>query len=222
MTDERLVRGIVVAFDDLADPHTPDYLEAAIEHASSRPQRPVWTFPGRWFPLEVTTRPVPTPALPWRQIGAFALIALLIVAALAVYVDRDPRLPEPFGLAANGLIAFVDEGDIYVSNSIDASPQLVIGGSAVDREVQVSRDGRLNSVPPRTGRWPAPPDRGNRWCKCPSAHPARSTTSRADSWSPDGSAIAIAREVGEYAVISIVATDGSGAEVDARHRGQFP
>ena len=54
--DPRFDRVLPGLFDELADARTPDYLEAAIERASSRPQRPAWTFPGRWLPMEITTR----------------------------------------------------------------------------------------------------------------------------------------------------------------------
>jgi dipeptidyl aminopeptidase/acylaminoacyl peptidase len=210
MTDERLMRSLGAAFDDLAAARTPDYLEAAIERASSKPQRPSWTFPGRWLPMDVATRPVPTPTLPWRQIGAFALIALLLVAALAVYVGSRPRLPEPFGLAANGLIAFVDEGDIYVSDSIEASPRVLIGGSAVDSEVQVSRDGRSIAFLRELGDGMHLLTAGidGAGVRRLTIDPLHNVTRR--SWSPDGSAIAVAHEVDGFPVISIVATDGSG------------
>jgi hypothetical protein len=211
MTDERLMRSMGAAFEDLAAARTPDYLEAAIERASSLPQRPAWTFPERWLPMDVATRPVPTPTFPSRQIGAFALIALLIVAALAVYVGSRPRLPEPFGLAANGLIAFVDEGDIYVSDSIDASPRILIGGSALDSEVQVSRDGRsiafLREFDDGLHLLVAGIDGAD--VRRLTIDPLHYVTRR--SWSPDGRAIAVAHEVGGFPVISIVATDASGA-----------
>ena len=44
---DRVLAGL---FDELADARTPDYLEAAIEHASSRPQRPVVDVPRKVAP----------------------------------------------------------------------------------------------------------------------------------------------------------------------------
>jgi len=47
----RLERNLPGLFDELAEATFPDYLEAAIERASSNSQRPVWTFPARWLPM---------------------------------------------------------------------------------------------------------------------------------------------------------------------------
>ena len=54
---------------------TPDYLEAAIERASSRPQRPAWTFAGRWLPMDLVTTRVPSTRAPMRALGVLLLIA---------------------------------------------------------------------------------------------------------------------------------------------------
>jgi hypothetical protein len=62
----RLERNLPGLFDELADARTPDYLEDAIERASSNSQRPAWTFPARWLPMEIVTTRVPTTRLPWR------------------------------------------------------------------------------------------------------------------------------------------------------------
>ena len=78
----RLERDLPAMFDELAAPRTPDYLEAAIERASSRSQRPAWTFPERWLPMDIVTRPV-DPRSPMRAIGILALIGVLIAAGLA-------------------------------------------------------------------------------------------------------------------------------------------
>ena len=60
MTEQtRFDRVLPGLFDELADARTPDYLEAAIERASSRPQRPAWTYPGRWLAMQITTEALP-------------------------------------------------------------------------------------------------------------------------------------------------------------------
>ena len=114
----RVDRALPGLFDQLAEARTPDYLEAAIERASSRPQRPAWTFAGRWLPVELTTARVPATRSPMRQLGVLALIALLVAAALAVYIGaHQQRLPAPFGLARNGVIAYVTpSGDVAVAD----------------------------------------------------------------------------------------------------------
>src|SRR5688500_5132623 len=92
----RVERSLPALFEEVAQARTPDYLEAAIERASSRPQRPEWTFPERWLPMEIATTRVPVTRLPWRQLAVLALIALTIATAAAVYVgSQTPRLPAP-------------------------------------------------------------------------------------------------------------------------------
>ena len=63
-------RTLARLFDEVADARTPDYLEAAIERASSRPQRPGWTFPERWLPMaDIASRQTIAPRLPWRAMA---------------------------------------------------------------------------------------------------------------------------------------------------------
>ena len=84
MNDQRFDRALPALFVELASASTPDYLETAIERASSRPQRPAWTYPGRWLPVDITTQAAPAARMPWRQLGILALIGLLLaVAAVA-------------------------------------------------------------------------------------------------------------------------------------------
>lgn len=143
MTDERLVRSLGAAFDDLAAARTPDYLEAAIERASSGPQRPAWTFPERWIPMaDIASRSAFAPRLPWRPIVvALLTLALLVGAALAFVGSQQRRLPAPFGPAANGLIPFAQGGDIHVGDPATGESRLLIGGPTTDELPQFSPDG---------------------------------------------------------------------------------
>ena len=92
---------------------TPAYLEAAIERASSRPQRPAWTFPGRSIPMQIATRAAPAARAPWRR-SAFSPSSPSSSPSrptrTSAPVDRSPRLP--FGPAGNGVIALERDGDI--------------------------------------------------------------------------------------------------------------
>ena len=130
-------------FDDLADARTPDYLDAAIERASARPQRPSWTFPERWLPMELVSTRVPTTRMPWRQLGVLALIALLLGALLAVYIgSQTPRLPAPFGPAANGDVVTSVDGDIVRLNPSTGASKPIVSGPAFDSWAKVSPDGQ--------------------------------------------------------------------------------
>jgi Tol biopolymer transport system component len=138
----RIERALPVLFDQLAEARTPDYLEAAIEHASSSSQRPAWTFPERWIPMQLVTARVPTTRVPWRQLGVLALIALLLATAIAVYVgSQQDRLPPPFGPAANGQVVYALAGDIYAADPATGQARAIVTGPETDVMPQLSRDG---------------------------------------------------------------------------------
>ena len=130
-------------FAELADARTPDYLEAAIERASSQSRRPAWTYPGRWLPMQITTQAAPVARMPWRQVGVLALIGLLIALAIAaVYVGSQlRRLPDPVGPAGNGVIALAKGGDIYVADRPGGDLRPLVTGPEDDSDPMFSPDG---------------------------------------------------------------------------------
>jgi hypothetical protein len=138
----RMERGLPRLFDELADARTPDYLDAAIEHASARPQRPSWTFPERWLPVELVSQRATFARTPWRQLGVLALIALVLSVALAVYIgSHQAHLPAPFGPAGNGFIPFAKAGDIYVGDPVSGAARMLVGGPESDQSPVTSPDG---------------------------------------------------------------------------------
>jgi len=95
---------------------TPDYRDDLVRQFAGVRQRPAWAFPGRWLPMELTTARVPTARLPMRQLGVLALIAILLAAALAVYVGtHQQKLPPPFGVARNGAFRAYSHGSSIVA-----------------------------------------------------------------------------------------------------------
>jgi Tol biopolymer transport system component len=121
---------------------TPVYRDDLVQQVARTQQRPAWTFPGRWLPMELVTTRVPATRLPMRQLGVLALIAILLVAALAAYVgSQQTRLPEPFGLAGNGVIAFSKDGDIHTVDLATGISTPVIDGPDADRRPNFSSDG---------------------------------------------------------------------------------
>ncbi len=127
---DRFDRRFADALDDLASP-IPDYFEDALAVALSRPQRPAWTFPERWIPMStLTRRSVLVPGVPWRTIGILlALLALLVAGAVISIGLRPDRTPAPpFGLAANGLIAYASDGDLYSRDLVTGAEELFVGG----------------------------------------------------------------------------------------------
>lgn len=91
--------------------------------------------------MDFVTERVSTPRVPWRALGALALIALLIATAVAAYVGSQARLPAPFGVARNGLIAYDADGDIFAADPETGATKAIVAGPETDRAPVLSRDG---------------------------------------------------------------------------------
>ena len=144
MTNERhLERDLPSILGDLAIGSFPDYIDDVLATTAQRRQRPAWTFPERWIPMAVVTRrPVLASSFPWRTLGVLALLALLIAASVAIYAgSQQPRLPAPFGPAANGVVAYAQQGDIYVADPSTGRATAISSGPETDLRPIFSPDG---------------------------------------------------------------------------------
>jgi dipeptidyl aminopeptidase/acylaminoacyl peptidase len=98
-----------------------------------------------------TLERVPTRPIPWRTIGLLAVIALLGAALVVTTVGSGPRRPAPFGLAANGLVAYEQAGGIF---SMDPSTGEQVGlatGPQGAHDPRWSLDGTRLAFIRRTG-----------------------------------------------------------------------
>ena len=120
---------------------SPDYLALVLNRTATTRQRPAWTFPGRWLPVQLTiSRPTfVTPRLAWLIV--LALLALAIALAAIGWVGAH-RVPPPFGLATTGMLSFDASGDIYVANGDGSNRHAITAGSAWDWGPAWSPDGR--------------------------------------------------------------------------------
>jgi dipeptidyl aminopeptidase/acylaminoacyl peptidase len=142
MTSEsRVERDLPGILGDLAMGPYPDYIDDVLATTAHRRQRPAWTFPERWLPMDLTTQAAPTARMPWRQLGVLALIGILLALALAAYVGSQPRLPDPFGIAGNGQIAVSRDGDIAMIDPVTGAMTTIVTGPDTDFAAQVSLDG---------------------------------------------------------------------------------
>ena len=81
--EQRLERDLPQILGDLSIAPYPDYIDDVLATTAQRRQRPAWTFPERWLPMDLVTERVRTPRLPWRAIGVLAMIALLLATGTA-------------------------------------------------------------------------------------------------------------------------------------------
>ena len=215
---ERFEHDLPQLLAQLAPGTRPDYRDSLVETVERTPQRPAWTFPGRWLPMDLTAQRV-GPASPFRIPMALLLLAALLGAALfAIAVASRPDLPAPFGPAGNGRIVYASAGDLYVLESEGAAPQLLLGGPEKDRDPDFApqgdkllflRDGATGTAlyvmrPDGTDvRLVAGPSVGLDWT----------------SWSEDGSRIAFTQRPGGRAVVAIAEVE-TGAVRDLVLPGQ--
>jgi Tol biopolymer transport system component len=203
---DQLERDLTAWFSETAAPRVPDYTDDLVQLTAGFRQRPAWAFPERWIPMSVITlgrrtiRPVP-----WRTIGVLALIALLVAIGLVAYVGSRPRVPAPFGLAGNGLIAIGAANDIMTLDPVSGHSAVVVGGQTVDRYPVFSADGARIAFERETGAnvqlFAAPITGGD-----PIALTGEVAATYGVVWSPDGKELAYAGDG-----LWIVAADGSGA-----------
>jgi hypothetical protein len=142
MTADRLERQLPDLLTEISLPSVPDYIDDTLSLTARSRQRPGWTFPERWLPMDIVVqRPAGVSPMPWRTIGIVALLVVLVAVAVVVVGSRQPRLPAPFGPAANGSLIYERGGDIYIADPDATNERLLIGGVTNDYAVTWSRDG---------------------------------------------------------------------------------
>lgn len=135
-----LERRITDAIDEIAATRTPDYLTDVLRQTARTSQRPRWSFPERWMPVDTArSRPIFGRPVPLRTIAVLLVLALL-TAAVSLYVIGSSRLDPAFGPAGNGLLAYTVENDLYVLEQ-GGTPRLLASG--VGMGPMWSRDGSL-------------------------------------------------------------------------------
>jgi dipeptidyl aminopeptidase/acylaminoacyl peptidase len=219
-TESRLTRDLPVILGDLATGPYPDYIDDVLASSEHVRQRPAWMFPERWLPMvDIVRQPVLAARLPWRSIALVMLLVAMVVAAAAVYIGSQQRVPAPFGLARNGLIAYEAGGDIFTADPSTGAATRIVAGSATDVGPRFSLDGtrvaferrvdattsqlyvarsdgsNLTLVTPEPLSL-APGDSGRAWEKY--------------EFSPDGRALLIATMTAGVPSMALAQTDGSG------------
>ena len=142
-SDRRFEHDLPTLLDDLYMGPMPTYREHVLQHTARTRQRPAWSIPGRWLPsIGSGSRTALRRRLPMRTIGLGLVIAGLIIAMLAALVAGAPaKLPAPFGLARDGLVAYASGGDIYTVDPVTGNSTAIVRGSETDLNPRWSRDG---------------------------------------------------------------------------------
>jgi hypothetical protein len=230
-TIDRFERELPAALSDVAGSGRPDYLLDILGRTARTSQRPAWASLERWLPVNVATLRAPVARIPWRPAVAVALVLLLTLALLAVFVGGQRRTPPPFGPAANGLIPYSANGDIFVGDPVTGAGRLLVGGAANDYNPTSSPDGARLAFLRAAANCPKPGE------DCPGGEDvvvasvdggaARGINSqplvgiRAVAWAADSQALYVAQGAYDTYRLSRVPIDGgaptlmaSGLEVD--------
>ena len=143
MTTEQLERDLSAWFFETAGRGTPEFAEDILLETAGIRQRPRWTFvPLLPRPMDRSLRTSVTRLVPARRLALVALVVgLLVLAASAVWVGSQPRLPAPFGPAANGLVAYEKGGDIFIVDPDTGERWSLVVGPDVDHDPRWSLDG---------------------------------------------------------------------------------
>ena len=112
-TNDVFGRNLSTWLHEDAEHHVPDHLAEVLQRTAATRQRPAWSSLERWLPMDTTLRPrmVMLPRASRLLLVAALLVALAAVAIIAIG-SWQSRLPDPFGLARNGLIVTSRDGDI--------------------------------------------------------------------------------------------------------------
>jgi dipeptidyl aminopeptidase/acylaminoacyl peptidase len=214
----------------LDDPLTlpaPRYLDEVLARTRRTRQRPAWASLERWLPMTVTLR---NPALPMPArlfaLGLALLLGLLIALASLPFLAGVMQSPSPDGATTNGLIAFDRDGDIYVVDTPEGEPRLLVGGPEEDVGPLWSPDGRhlLFARITEEGEFPMLTDEHGTMPVALVDEPFVGVNWV--DWAPDSSALVVSSELeridepGAIApTVSIVPADGSG---DVQHLTMQP
>jgi Tol biopolymer transport system component len=177
---------------------------------------PAWLLPEWWIPMQLSMQARAVP----RLATMFLVVVLLVAALVAIaVVGSTRRLPNPFGLAANGQVAYLSNGQIYAANSDGSNPiQLTFVDGSASTPVW-SRDGTKFAYR-LTGLTSNPSHMADSDLIVVDADGKNAITIERGaqdvspaSWSPDGRRLVYARIVGAYDQVFIAATDGSSPPV---------
>ena len=128
-------------FDDDAAGREPEHLlDEVLARTARTPRRRAWLIPERWLPVQLVMARQSVPRLAPLAVAVALLIALLAAALLAA---GRPRLPAPFGPAANGQIAYMWENQLVVGSLDGTDRRFITPAGVVAGEPVTSPLGRL-------------------------------------------------------------------------------
>jgi hypothetical protein len=124
--DLRLERSLPRVLDDLGSHPDADYVDDILNAVAATDQRSAWSFPSRWLPREIALGGAGRFWLQRAQLVVLIALLLVVATITALVAGSRPKVPPPFGPAANGDVIFGSAGDIFVGNPVDDSTQAIV------------------------------------------------------------------------------------------------
>ena len=212
MTD-RIERRLPEILTRISVPQVPDYTDDILGLTARRRQRPGWTFPGRWLPMNIAVLRPAVARAQWRPIGIVILLILALAAAALAYIGSRPRLAPFYGPAANGSLVYARHGDIYIADANLKQERLLVGGPEKDDTPAWSADGGTlffgRAVQGGGVVMAADADGGN--VRQLNSNLISGTTTEGFALSPDGETFAVISSAQRPATLELLTLDG-GAE----------
>lgn len=185
-----------------------DHLGEVLVRTVATRQRPWWSSPERWLPVQTTLRLAPVPRVPVLLLVTAALV--VAIAAAAAFVGSRPRPAPVVGIAQNGPVVYSENGDLFRFDPSTGETVALVTGPENDIGPRFSRDGLSIAFARRS--WPttdtvfvANAD-GSGLRQVAGPLPGL----KAADWSPDNSQLALVTP-SAYGTIMIANADGSGA-----------
>lgn len=161
--------------------------------------------------MDLTMRRVPVVPVAWRALAVALLI--LALAAAAIYVGSQRRVPPPFGLARNGTIVSSIHGDLYVRNMATGESRLLLGGPDVDSEAGYSPDGQLLAFLRTTDGKPFLTVSDTDGSNVRRAWDAPLSSDNWAQWAPDSRHLGVVTSVDGRNRFVLASTDGGPAQI---------
>lgn len=205
-------RDVTAWLGDTAAPRMPDFRDDLLRQTATTRQRPPWSFPETWLPMTAVSagrRTIRT--VPWKTVALLALLILTLTAAAVLFAGSRVRAAPVLGPAANGLVAYGADGDIYTVDPSTGARQAVIADETRDHAPRFSLDGTRMLFLRGDGKTDVPviADVDGRNQIVANTPGLTNISPYSIVWSPDGRTIALLAELRGRATIYLVdAIDG--------------